>query len=252
MPIIIEARLTPAEISRLPGENLTDCTCVVFDILRATSVFTTALASGAISVRPVAEIADALATRRADPSVLLAGERNGLRLQAHATDGVDFDLGNSPREFTPQAVSGRKIVSTTTNGTRALRACAGAGRVLATSFLNLSATANYVARLAPPRIVLVCAGTGERLALEDVLAAGAFCRALEVAELDCRFDDSAEVAKRMFIQSESQLAKALANSQNGRRLAGIPELQADIGFCAQRDTAAVVIAMNADGELVKA
>ena len=31
---------------------------------------------------------------------LLAGERDGLRIRAAQTGGVDFDLGNSPREFT--------------------------------------------------------------------------------------------------------------------------------------------------------
>ena len=51
---------------------------------------------------------------------------HGVRILAAQTGGVDFDLGNSPREFTPDKVRGRTIASTTTNGTRALRACAQA------------------------------------------------------------------------------------------------------------------------------
>ena len=85
----------------------------------------------------------------------------------------DFDFGNSPREFRPEKVRGKTIVSTTTNGTRALRACAGAKTILAASFLNLAATAKYLNESAPEEVLLVCAGTGECLALEDVLAAGA-------------------------------------------------------------------------------
>ena len=115
--------------------------CVVFDVLRATSTFVTALHNGAKAIVPVSEISEALAFRRKQPDVLLGGERDGVRIRAAQTGGIDFDLGNSPREYTPEKVRGRTIVSTTTNGTRALRACAGAKTVLAASFLNLTATA---------------------------------------------------------------------------------------------------------------
>src|SRR6186713_1915475 len=116
----LEVILTPAEIGGLPRQDLRDATCVVFDVLRATSVFVTALGNGAQSIQPVAEIADALAVKAGDPAVLLAGERHGRRITASESGDLDFDLGNSPREFTPQIVANRRIVSTTTNGTRAL------------------------------------------------------------------------------------------------------------------------------------
>jgi 2-phosphosulfolactate phosphatase len=96
-----------------------------------------------------------------------------VKIRADQTGGIDFDLGNSPREYTPEKVRGKTIVSTTTNGTRALRACAGAQTVLAASFLNLTATAQFIRQLQPAQIVLVCAGTRENMADEDVLAAGA-------------------------------------------------------------------------------
>jgi len=41
-----------------------------------------------------------------------------------------FDLGDSPREFTRQAVAGRDVILTTSNGTKTLRAIAG-GRTVA-------------------------------------------------------------------------------------------------------------------------
>ena len=98
---------------------------------------------------PVREISEALAIRQKQPDVLLGGERDGVKIRAAQTGGVDFDLGNSPREYTPEKVRGKTIVSTTTNGTRALRACAGAQTVLAASFLNLAATAKFVRQLQP-------------------------------------------------------------------------------------------------------
>ncbi len=130
----IEVILTPAELPVLEQRDLHNTACVVFDVLRATSAFVTALHNGARAIVPVSEISEALARRQKQPDVLLGGERDGVRIRAAQTGGVDFDLGNSPREYTPDKVRGKTIVSTTTYGTRALRAGAGAKTVLAASF----------------------------------------------------------------------------------------------------------------------
>src|SRR5208283_2799317 len=174
----IEAILTPAELPALARRDLRRTACVVFDVLRATSTFVTALHNGAKAIIPVSEISEAVAIRKAQSDVLLGGERDGVKIRASQTGGIDFDLGNSPREYTPEKVRGKTIVSTTTNGTRALRACTGAQAVLAASFLNLTATAQFIRRLQPSHIALVCAGTRENTALEDVLAAGALAEIL--------------------------------------------------------------------------
>ncbi|PYI81271.1 MAG: hypothetical protein DME26_20150 [Verrucomicrobia bacterium] len=149
--------------------------CVVFDILRATTTMLTALSNGAEEISPVAAISEALALRAQQPEVLLAGEREGLRIRAKLTGGIDFDFGNSPREFIPEKVRAKKIVMTTTNGTRALRACARAKEVLVAAFLNLRAVANWIERARPANLLLICSGTLDQVAYEDVLAAGALC-----------------------------------------------------------------------------
>ena len=177
----IEAILTPAELPALAQRDLRATACVVFDVLRATSTFVTALHHGAKAIIPVSEIAEALQIKKSEARsqkpelILLGGERNGVRI---STGGINFDLGNSPREYTPEKVRGKTIVSTTTNGTRALRACVGAKTILASSFLNLRATAEFLRRNNFENILLVCAGTGENQADEDVLAAGALCELL--------------------------------------------------------------------------
>src|SRR5437763_16641631 len=119
----LEVLFTPADFAGLRSRNLSDTLCVVFDVFRATSSMITALANGASAIIPVAEIPEALAVRQKDPTVLLAGERDGVRIRAHLAGGTDFDLGNSPREFTREKVSRKNIVMSTTNGTRALRSC---------------------------------------------------------------------------------------------------------------------------------
>jgi len=240
----IETLLTPAELPALARRDLRGTACVVFDILRATSTFVTALQNGAQAVIPVGEIAEAVARRRQSPDVLLAGERDGVKIRAALSGGVDFDFGNSPREFRPEKVRGKTIVSTTTNGTRALRAGAGAKIVLASSFLNLGATAKFLNSSRPEEILLICAGTGEGVALEDVLAAGALA-----GLVGGEFSDATEIASRTFLSAKNDLPSAIASSQNARRLLAIPELRADVAFCTQRDIFKSVAAMDADGAL---
>ena len=249
----IETVLTPAELPALAGRDLRTTACVVFDILRATSTFVTALQNGAQEIIPVSEISEAVDHHKTRPSALLAGERDGVRIRAAQSGGRDFDFGNSPREFTPDAVRGKTIVSTTTNGTRALRACMGAKTVLAASFLNLSATAHFLRKGNYPEVILVCAGTGEGVALEDVLAAGALVELLSAqGETRPTLTDSAQVALTTFAQMKTTLLAAISSSQNGRRLLSIPELHDDVAFCAQRDIYELVAMMNGDGALRRA
>src|SRR5690242_13629107 len=105
----LEMLFTPAEFGALAQRDLRQTVCVVFDVLRATSSIITALANGAEAIVPVEEIPEALAVRAQRPDVLLAGERDGLRIPAALTGSIAFDLGNSPREFTRQVVQGKTI-----------------------------------------------------------------------------------------------------------------------------------------------
>jgi 2-phosphosulfolactate phosphatase len=226
---------------------------VVFDILRATSTFVTALQNGAAEILPAGEIAEAVALRKKNPQFLLAGERDGVRIRAAQSGGTDFDFGNSPREFTPKKVRGRTIVSTTTNGTRALRACAGAKHVFAGSFLNMPATADYLRTLYASEILLVCAGTGDDIADEDVLAAGAMIELLAVREAVCpKMSDSSCVALETYSRMKLHLPDAIAAAKNGRRLLSIPELRDDVAFCAQQNIFQLVARMDENGRLRRA
>src|SRR4051812_31911366 len=109
MPQSLEVLFSPAEFLALSQRDLGQSVCVVFDVLRATSTMMAALSHGAARIIPVVEISEALAIRAADPQVLLAGERDGVRILSQQPGGVDFDLGNSPREFTRDAVQGKTV-----------------------------------------------------------------------------------------------------------------------------------------------
>jgi len=233
----------------LSRRDLTNTACVVFDVLRATSTIVAALANGAAEVIPVPEIAEALELHSKVPEALLAGEREGLRIRAKLTGSIDFDLGNSPREFGPEVVRDRKIILSTTNGARALRACAHAHVVLAASFLNMSATAAFLSKHVPQQILLICSGTGEEAAYEDALGAGSLTAMIwpdsgAVA-------DSTTIARQIYELNQHDLPGAVSQSRNGRRLLGIPELREDVAWCLRRDVFPLVARMER-GKVVRA
>jgi len=93
----------------------------------------------------------------------------------------------------------REICTTTTNGTRALRACVHAKKVLVASFLNLRATADCLDKEAPAHLILVCSGTNEESAYEDALCAGALCDSLWVKWSGGSVSDSALMARNLFL-----------------------------------------------------
>jgi 2-phosphosulfolactate phosphatase len=247
----LELIMSPAEFGALAQRDLSQAVCVVFDILRATTTMITALANGAEAIIPVAEISEALTLKQRNPGVLLAGERHGVRIRADLTGSIDFDLGNSPREFTAEKVAGKTIVMSTTNGTRALRACAGARMVLVSSFLNLRATTNWIREKNPPHLILVCSGTFEEPALEDVLAAGALCEKLWSNYAGGHLSDSAEIARRIYPLLQFNLIEAMKHSLNGRRLMANPELRDDVWLCVQRETVAFTAMLMPGGAVRK-
>ncbi len=245
MKSTLEVLFTPADFSALASRDLSATHCVVYDVLRATTSMLTALANGANSILPVRDIPEAMKLHSKMPGALLAGERDGVRILAAQTGSVDFDHGNSPREFTIGVVANRDIIMTTTNGTRALQACAGAKQILAAAWLNLQATAVRLERDRAKHLIVVCAGTYEEAAYEDTLAAGALCD-LVWDKFDANeISDSAQIARQIYLDTKNDAHAGLArHSKNARRLLSMPALRDDVAFCFQRDHLGCVAAMR--------
>jgi phosphosulfolactate phosphohydrolase-like enzyme len=116
--------------------------------------------------------------------------------------------------------------------------------------LNLAATADFLHRNKFTEVLLVCAGTGENPALEDVLAAGALVELLATGRNDSPArSDSTEIARRTFLQAQPDLPAVFDRSQNARRLLAISELREDVAFCRQRDIFNLIVEMGTDGAL---
>lgn len=243
--------LSPRELAGLAERDLSSTTCVVFDVLRATTTLLTALEAGAESVFPVSEVGEAIRVRAEDPCVLLAGERLGLRIGGALAGGVEFDFGNSPREFVRERVAGRRLVMTTTNGTRALRACAGAGAVVVGGLVNLGVLSEWIRHHAPGRLLLICSGTGEEVAMEDVAGAGGLAMRLSgwAGRPGVRRSDAWWLAERFYRSVAGDLVAGLREARNAARLLAMPELAPDVGICLAEDRLELVGVMGSDGRV---
>jgi 2-phosphosulfolactate phosphatase len=216
----VEVLLHPAELRDFAAQTHPGTVCVVFDVLRATSSMVTALSHGVEAIVPVDTVEKAFLWKNEGHGSLLGGERHGDRL-------AGFDLGNSPAEYCLHP--GATIVMTTTNGTGAVQACKGADRILVGALLNVDALARAVAALGLPRLVVVCAGTGPDLALEDVWAAGVLLDRLQSAT-SLEWSDAARCAHALYSAWPDPLA-ALKASANGKALLAKDRLS-DIEWCA--------------------
>lgn len=168
----VEVWLSPAAVSS--SERAHANIAVVIDVLRATTVATTALSAGARSITTCPSVEEAFQFRQnakpkpGDQPPLLCGER-----ECRPIDG--FDFGNSPSEYSPAGVGARDLVMTTTNGTRAISEASNCDQMFLACFANVTAVADRIVQDMPEGglLRLVCAGTNGAVTGEDVLMAGA-------------------------------------------------------------------------------
>ncbi|MDR0396346.1 MAG: 2-phosphosulfolactate phosphatase [Oscillospiraceae bacterium] len=208
---------------------------LVIDTLRMTSVAATAFSNGCARMLAVETIEEArtLADRY---GALAGGERGGLRV-----DG--FDLGNSPLEYTARRVSGRSIVVTTTNGTRAVARVKCARNVWLASLLNADAVAERIRESGFADVALVCAGTAGRFSMEDALTAGAIASRLGDER---EADDFTLACKILYRALARDIRGAMAGSEHAGRLLRLG-FAGDLDYCAREGTLKSVPALGGDG-----
>jgi 2-phosphosulfolactate phosphatase len=201
----------------LTATEVADRTIFVIDVLRATSTICAALYHGARAVIPAADAADATRLEAAlRPSdVVLAGERNLVRIPG-------FQLGNSPLEMTSEAVGGKTVVMSTTNGTRALLATAGAREVVVAAAVNLSIAGAHAHELLDQHgdLLILCAGREHGFGLDDAFIAGSLAaRALGGLRRRKGLNDAALVSMDLVARYRDRIERVLALSHAGRDLA---------------------------------
>jgi 2-phosphosulfolactate phosphatase len=219
----VDVVLTADEV--VPGA-LAGATVLVVDVLRASTTIIAALAAGCAGITPVADPVEA--RRRAGAhGVLLAGERRGEPIPG-------FDLGNSPLEFTRERVSGRTVVLTTSNGTRALLAAREAHTIGIAAFVNLTAATEWAVAEARDLIV-ICAGERGRRSLEDHVCAGLLVEGVRARAADASMSPAALEALAAARRYGREVARLAADSPWARKLAASGRGR-DVTACLALDT----------------
>ena len=140
-------------------------TTVIIDVFRAFSVEAYLFAMGVAEIVPVGEQKTAEELKKADGSVVLIGERNGIKI-----DG--FDYGNSPSQILKGDLEGKKVVHTTSAGTQGIVNAVNADEILVCGLVNARATAEYIKEKKPEEVSLVAMGlNGVTPTQEDDLCA---------------------------------------------------------------------------------
>jgi 2-phosphosulfolactate phosphatase len=225
--------MTAAEVT--PGA-LNGAVVAVIDVLRASTSITVAIANGARAVIPfdgVDEVVDhAKQFERSD--VRLAGERKMLPIPG-------FDLGNSPGQFNVDAVAGKTVLMTTTNGTNALLAAQGARDTVVAAYVNgsvVSALLRSALRGNTP-VAIVCAGQERHFSLEDAGCAGRYVRMVTRRLSNITLNDAAQACVLIDQRYGDNIQELLLDTAHGRALrdSGFGD---DIMLCASLDSYPVV------------
>jgi 2-phosphosulfolactate phosphatase len=204
-------------------QHLTNQTVIVIDVLRATSNMITAMMHGCKSIIPIETIEETKSLKAAGD--LLGGERNCHKL-------IDFDFGNSPLEYMTPLIQDKRILLTTTNGTRVIQKASEAKHVLAGAFLNAQACALAAIEL-NENITILCAGTNDIFSWEDGLCAGLIVHELQqVINVPFQINDLGLCMQSSYLEAHSNLLQALLRSANGLKLRHLG-FEADIMYCAK-------------------
>ncbi len=222
----IETILTPA-LFHLYEQGIEQKNVVVIDILRATTTICVAFENGVKSIVPVDNPQEALQFRK--NSFLVAAERSGETV-------TGFELGNSPQDYTKENIQGKNVALTTTNGTRALRMCKHANRVLIGSFINLEALANVLIK-DHKDVMLFCSGWKDKFNLEDTLFAGALAKAM-LGSFE-PLGDAMFMAMDLYEKAEPNIAQYLQKASHVQRFKTL-HVESDLDVCLQMNISDVI------------
>jgi 2-phosphosulfolactate phosphatase len=218
-----------------PDPNLlSDRVVVVIDVLRATSVMVRALSQGLEEVIPVKTVEEAFQLAKAFPphSTLLGGERDSNKIEG-------FDLGNSPKEYMQEKVRGKRLILSTTNGTKAFYSISSGEEIMVGSFFNIGATVEKCLELDKDLLIFPSGDRGN-YSLEDTVCGGMLIdRIIRKGKGPLILTDDSHSARILYQKFETNLVDAFHLSRHGKELVDRGH-QEDLSDCAQVDITDIV------------
>jgi 2-phosphosulfolactate phosphatase len=220
--------------SRPHPHLLSDRVVVVIDVLRATSTMVQAMAHGASEIIPVATVEEAFQMAKVFPrnSIILCGERESKKIQG-------FDLGNAPKEYVTEKVKGKKIILTTTNGTKAFHLVSAGKEILVGSLFNIGAVAKRCLELDRDLLIFPSGDEGN-FSLEDTVCGGMLIQLItEKGKNPFVLNDASQCAQILYQRFEANVIEAFHLSHHGKELInrGFKE---DLAYCARIDITDIV------------
>ncbi len=223
--------------------NLEGKTVVVIDVLRFSTSVCAALMAGAKGVIPTGESGEAaeLRAKLGSDTTVLAGERRGVRID-------DFDLGNSPAEFTESSVGGKFVVMTTTNGSAMFKKTSKASLVLTGGLVNASKIVEKLKKDSKD-LVIACSGHKGNFSIEDTLCGGLLIgRLFSNGNSGHRLNDAASMALQLYQNNSDSLYETIEKGEHARFLSGIG-FKDDIYSATEIDSMPIRPVLN-DGRLI--
>ena len=215
-------------------------TVVVVDLLRATTVISTALENGVSSVVPVKTLDEAIKFKNIENHIL-AAERNTLPVKG-------FDYGNSPYHYLDSNIIGKNLVLTTTNGTKAIH-IAKDHKVITASFVNIKAVSDYLIS-DNNDIIILCSGWKGYFNLEDSIFAGALCECLLDTDFFITNCDSLLASTQLYSSARNNLFKYLEKSSYRKRNSS-KEILRDTQFCLNPPITSNIVPIYINKKIVK-
>ena len=207
---------------------------IIVDVLRASTSIITALTNGCQGVIPVAEVEEARKLAKAYPaeSVLLAGERNEMPISG-------FDLSNSPLDYTAERVNNKRIIFTSSNGSKLFSYAHDADITVVGGFINITILSNYIVNC-DLDVAILCAGKNGYFALEDAVCGGMIIeKIVNSSSTQLQLNDGAVASQILYRHYAHHIGEMLLRSSHGKRLLEIGQ-EKDIASCGSIDSAATV------------
>lgn len=223
---------------KVEDEYFTNSICIYIDVLRASTTICAAILNGAKEIIPIADLEQAMKIYLSlDREIrLIGGEKNMQK-------PVNFDLGNSPLEYTPEVIKDKTIILTTTNGTNIFQLAQNSKYRIVSTFANFNASIEYVKKILETdpeinSINIFCAGNDTLFSYEDTLCAGNLIFELS-RTTHSELSDAAHAAKVLYEFNKIDLFNFIKSRDHSQKMLKFG-LNSDIDLCLSYDRYPVV------------
>ncbi|MDU7438986.1 MAG: 2-phosphosulfolactate phosphatase, partial [Clostridium sp.] len=155
---------------------------------------------------------------------ILGGERRAVKI-----DG--FDLSNSPLEYTKEVVEDKKVLITTTNGTRTLTKSNSAKRIIIAAMINAKAVSDKLLEINED-VVIINAGTNGNFSMDDYICSGYIINEMLKVDNNIELTDISKTAN-MIYENNRDIISYVKEATHYSVMKSL-ELDNDIEYCMKK------------------